>query len=109
MEPYTRRVVEIIQAIPAGRVMTYGQIAAEAGNSRAARQVVRVLHAMSRPHGLPWHRVVNAKGEIAIMDDELRFMQTALLASEGVPVDDKGRIDLASYRHMPGCGDGGPG
>jgi methylated-DNA-protein-cysteine methyltransferase-like protein len=103
MEPYTQRVIEIIKGIPAGRVMTYGQIAGEAGHPRGARQVVRVLHAMSRAHGLPWHRVVNAKGEIAIMDDELRFTQTALLESEGVPVDDRGRIELASYRYTPDC------
>src|SRR5665647_2769413 len=43
MEPFTERVVEIIKGIPEGKVMTYGQIAALAGNRRGARQEARVL------------------------------------------------------------------
>ena len=39
VQPFTERVIRIIQQIPAGKVMTYGQIARLAGNSRAARQV----------------------------------------------------------------------
>ncbi|TMV48045.1 DNA methyltransferase [Paenibacillus mesophilus] len=101
MEPYTRNVIDIIKGIPVGYVMTYGQIAGLAGSPRGARQVVRILHAMSKAHGLPWHRVLNAKGEIAIMDDELRFMQSMLLRDEGVRVDDNGRVELAAYRYMP--------
>lgn len=65
MTPFTQDVVTIIRAIPAGRVATYGQIARLAGNPRAARQVVRILHSMSQAERLPWHRVVNAKGEIS--------------------------------------------
>lgn len=48
MTPFTENVIEIIRSIPAGKVMTYGQIAALAGSPRAARQVVRVLHSMSK-------------------------------------------------------------
>ena len=98
MNPFTSKVVEIIRNIPEGRVMTYGQIAEMAGSRRAARQVVRILHSLSRAYDLPWHRVVNAKGEIAIKDDEGRFMQTVHLRSEGVEVDDEGRIELEKYR-----------
>ena len=47
MQPFTQRVIELIQAIPPGYVMSYGQVAAAAGNPRGARQVVRILHAMS--------------------------------------------------------------
>nr|WP_202113256.1 MGMT family protein [Paenibacillus sp. MMS18-CY102] len=92
------RVVEIIKGIPAGHVMTYGQIAAWAGSPRAARQVVRLLHSLSMKHGLPWHRVVNAKGEIAIQDVEGRDTQLFLLEQEGV-VCLSGRIDLDKYRY----------
>ncbi len=99
MQPFTQRVIEIISSIPAGYVMTYGQIAAEAGSPRAARQVVRILHAMSDKHNLPWHRVVNARGEIAIQDGEGRYMQEHYLRQEGVAVDELGRIDLERYRH----------
>ena len=103
MEPYTRSVIDIIKGIPEGCVMTYGQIAGIAGSPRGARQVVRILHSMSRAYELPWHRVLNAKGEIAIMDDELRFMQSMLLQNEGVRVDDNGRVELERYRYMPDC------
>lgn len=99
MQPFTKQVIEIIQNIPSGKVMTYGQVAEAAGSRRAARQVVRILHAMSQKYALPWHRVVNAKGEIAIKDDEARFTQIALLEEEGVFVDGQGRIDLEMYRY----------
>ena len=101
MQPFTAQVVEVIKRIPTGRVMTYGQIAGEAGNPRAARQVVRILHSLSGKHELPWHRVVNAKGEIAIPDGEGKYMQALFLQNEGVPVDEQGRIDLERYRYMP--------
>lgn len=79
--------------------MTYGQIAREAGNPRAARQVVRILHSMSQKYNLPWHRVVNAKGEIVIKDDESRFVQRALLEKEGVTVNNNGYISVEKYRY----------
>ncbi|MFD0695210.1 MGMT family protein [Paenibacillus sp. GCM10027628] len=101
MNPYTQRVVEIIKSIPEGYVMTYGQIAELAGSRRAARQVVRILHTLSGIHKLPWHRVVNAQGEIAIKDEESQFKQTLYLSSEGVNLEDDGRIDLGKYRYIP--------
>ena len=52
MNPFTERVIQIIKSIPAGKVMTYGQIAKEAGSPRGARQVVRILHTMSAKHKL---------------------------------------------------------
>ncbi|MBD2870261.1 MGMT family protein [Paenibacillus arenilitoris] len=102
MQPFTKRVIDIIRSIPEGYVMTYGQIAEQAGSRRGARQVVRILHSMSEAHKLPWHRVVNAKGEIAIKDGEGRFMQTLYLNGEGVEVDRDGRVDLAAYRYGGG-------
>ncbi|MCZ8522049.1 MULTISPECIES: MGMT family protein [Paenibacillus] len=102
MNPYTERVIGIIKEIPEGTVMTYGQIAALAGSPRAARQVVRILHSMSRAHRLPWHRVVNAKGEIAMRDEESREKQKLYLESEGVEMGPGDRIDLERYRHEPG-------
>jgi len=98
--PFTKKVIAIIKGIPEGYVMTYGQIAGYAGSTRAARQVVRILHSMSSAHQLPWHRVVNAKGEIAVQDDQSRFEQTLFLTGEGVVVDE-GRIDLERYRYTP--------
>jgi len=104
MQPFTKKVVTIIQNIPKGRVMTYGQIASVAGSPRAARQVVRVLHSMSRKHQLPWHRVVNSKGQIAMQDDASYHEQLLSLESEGIEVGLNGVIDLADYQYHPNEG-----
>jgi len=101
MQPFTERVVEIIKNIPEGKVMTYGQIAREAGSPRAARQVVRALHSMSRKHRLPWHRVVNAKGQIALKDDDSYTEQLFSLESEGIQIGLNGIIDLEKYQYHP--------
>lgn len=101
MKPFTLRVVEIIKSIPEGYVMTYGQIAEAAGSPRGARQVVWILHAMSDSQGLPWHRVVNAKGEIAMADEETRFMQKLYLEQEGVLFDGNNRVKLEICRFVP--------
>ncbi|GIO86642.1 6-O-methylguanine DNA methyltransferase [Paenibacillus faecis] len=101
MQPFTAQVIEIISAIPAGKVMTYGQVAGAAGSPRAARQVVRILHSMSGKHGLPWHRVVNARGEIAIREEEGFFLQKMFLEGEGVEVTEDGLVNLARYQHHP--------
>ncbi|WP_223702398.1 MGMT family protein [Sutcliffiella deserti] len=101
MTPFTEKVINIIQNIPKGQVMTYGQIAGLAGSPRAARQVVRILHSMSRKHQLPWHRVINAKGQIALQDDDAFNEQILLLEMESVEVDHKRTIDLATYQWLP--------
>jgi methylated-DNA-protein-cysteine methyltransferase-like protein len=101
MEAFTLRVIEIIKNIPAGRVMTYGQIAALAGSPRAARQVVRVLHSLSDKYKLPWHRVINSKGHIAIKDYEGHALQKMFLASEGVCIIENEFIDLKKYQFYP--------
>jgi methylated-DNA-protein-cysteine methyltransferase related protein len=96
MTPFTEKVISIINAIPVGRVMTYGQIARLAGSPRAARQVVRILHSMSQNHQLPWHRVINSKGEIGLQDDS---EQKFLLECEGVKVSNAGCISLEKYQY----------
>ncbi len=101
MLPFTEGVIQIIKEIPEGKVMTYGQIAEIAGNPRAARQVARILHTMSKKYNLPWHRVVNAKGHIALKDDEQYNEQLFSLEAEGVEFDTAGRIDLEKYRENP--------
>lgn len=101
MEYFTQRVVEIIKKIPEGKVMTYGQIARLAGSPRGARQVVRILHSMSKKHHLPWHRVINSKGEIGIKDDESSAVQKLSLESEGVVIVNDYLIDLEHYQFHP--------
>ncbi len=94
MNPFTLKVVQIIRSIPPGRVMTYGQIARLAGNPRAARQVARILHSLSRTEQLPWHRVLNAKGEISLEGEE----QQLALEAEGVVFDRAGKLSLSRYQ-----------
>jgi methylated-DNA-protein-cysteine methyltransferase-like protein len=101
MTPYTERVVEIIKAIPRGRVMTYGQVAEMAGSRRGARQVAWILHSLSEACGLPWHRVVSSKGCVAVKDEEARYTQILLLQNEGVEVDEQGRMDLHKTQYFP--------
>lgn len=103
MERFTERVLRIIKEIPPGKVMTYGQIAALAGSPRGARQVVRILHAMSKAHQLPWHRVVNAQGKIGLQD-EAGQLQKMYLESEGVVIPAGRPIDLGRYQHHPVAG-----
>lgn len=105
MNPFTERVIDIIKAIPQGKVMTYGQIAKEAGSPRGARQVVRILHTMSAKHNLPWHRVINIKGEIAIPDEESAYSQRTMLEAEGVYFRFNGLVDLKKSRHVPEIND----
>ncbi len=76
---------------------TYGQIAALAGNPRAARQVVRVLHSSSGKDKLPWHRVVNRQGRIALKPNQGYEMQKGLLEGEGIRFDDGDSIPLDRY------------
>ncbi len=88
-------VFEAVQRIPEGHVATYGQIARLVGGSCGPRQVGWALAALGR-HGsdrpVPWHRVVNAKGM-----SSLGVGQLELLATEGIAIDERGRIDLQRF------------
>jgi methylated-DNA-protein-cysteine methyltransferase related protein len=101
LKSFTERAITIINNIPRGKVMTYGQIAKYAGSPRGARQVVRILHSMSEKFQLPWHRVINSKGEIGFQDKEQFYRQKTFLESEGVILNHKGKIDLQSYQYQP--------
>lgn len=103
VNPFTARVIHIIKAVPPGHVMSYGQVAASAGNPRGARQVSRILHSMSRKHELPWHRIINAQGGISTPEnaEEKGFTQRDLLEQEGVLFNSQNKVDLADYRWFP--------
>ncbi|AKL95138.1 methylated-DNA-(protein)-cysteine S-methyltransferase [Clostridium aceticum] len=101
MTSFTEKVVQIISSIPRGKVMTYGQIAGLSEHPRAARQVVRILHSMSRKYDLPWYRVLNSKGQIGFKDEEGFKEQKRFLELEGIEVGINGRIDLDIYQWHP--------
>jgi methylated-DNA-protein-cysteine methyltransferase-like protein len=93
----SQRIKDIIKKIPRGKVATYGQIAAMAGNPLAARQVVRILHSSSRKEKLPWHRVINSKGRISLQPGFGYEEQRALLTKEGVAFDEKDTVDFERF------------
>jgi len=90
-----------IKSVPRGRVATYGQIARLAGNPRAVRAVVWILHSSSSKHGLPWHRVINSKGTIALRPGTGFEEQVMRLGDEGVRVGKDGEIDLKKFQWKP--------
>jgi methylated-DNA-protein-cysteine methyltransferase-like protein len=90
------RVYEVLARVPAGRVVTYGQIALAIGMPRGARTVGWALRQC--PPGLPWHRVVNARGAISGgCHTDHGALHHALLEDEGIVFDEKDYIDLRAY------------
>ena len=90
-----QRIHAVVRKIPRGRVATYGQIAALAGIPGHARQVGYALHALPTDSTVPWHRVINARGEVSrrkVPGSELS--QRMLLEREGIRFDARGRVDL---------------
>lgn len=83
---FTRRVCEVVRALPAGTVLTYGEVATEAGRPGAARAVGNVL----RRHGgdLPWWRVITATGRL-VPGNETEHARR--LRAEGISVS-SGRV-----------------
>jgi methylated-DNA-protein-cysteine methyltransferase-like protein len=90
-----QRIYAVVRRIPRGRVATYGQVAELAGLPGHARQVGYALHALPDGSAVPWHRVINARGEVSrrsVPGPELS--QRMLLEREGVRFDLRGRVDL---------------
>jgi methylated-DNA-protein-cysteine methyltransferase related protein len=91
------RIYAVVRRIPRGRVATYGQVAELAGLEGRARQVGYALHVA--PSGLPWHRVINARGEIsARKGSDWGELQRHLLEAEGIEFDADDRIDLKKFQ-----------
>jgi alkylated DNA nucleotide flippase Atl1 len=89
--PFARTVLDAVDQIPVGRVMSYSDVAeyVAKGSGRAVGTV------MARYGGeVPWHRVVRSDGSCA---PGVRERQVALLRSEGVPMDGV-RVDMAQAR-----------
>ncbi|TYB31163.1 MAG: MGMT family protein [Candidatus Mcinerneyibacterium aminivorans] len=99
MNEFSECVIKIINSIPEGKVMTYGQIAAMAGNPRAARAVSWILHSGSKKHNLPWHRVINSKGGISIKSRKGYKEQKQRLKEEGISFNKNDKINLEKYQY----------
>ena len=97
---YRERVYQIVRRIPAGRVMTYGQIAEILGEGYTPRTVGYVMHAADET--VPWQRVINAQGacstgRVILPPDK----QQRMLEAEGVVFNARGRCDLPRVQWSP--------
>ena len=92
----------VVRRIPSGWVATYGQVATMAGMPRRARLVGRVLQDLDSTTNVPWHRVVNAKGEVSfsLSRNGGDVLQRRLLEKEGIKFDDRNRLDLERNRWL---------
>lgn len=95
----TRAVHEVVATIPAGRVMTYGQVAELAGLPGGGREVGRIMSRVRPEQKLPCHRVVNKTGALS---PDYAFggqdRQRAMLEAEGVLFTGDGRIDMPLHQ-----------
>lgn len=96
------KIYEVVKLIPYGKVATYGQIADLAGLMGKPRVVGYALHRVTTDSKIPWHRVINAKGEVSrsSLRDGNDDLQELLLKEEGIEFI-KGKLDLGKYRWKP--------
>jgi methylated-DNA-protein-cysteine methyltransferase-like protein len=94
------QVHDVVRKVPAGAVTTYGDVATLLGSPRVARHVGWALSALKDgPTDVPWHRVINARGQISHRGDIWRASEQAQrLMAEGIVFDDNGRCDLKKIR-----------
>jgi len=97
------QIYAVVRRIPRGKVATYGQVADLAGLPGQARLVGYALNALEDDGRFPWHRVINARGEISARWDEPggSVLQRLRLEGEGVLFDDGGRTSLERYGWRP--------
>jgi methylated-DNA-protein-cysteine methyltransferase related protein len=88
------RVEAVVAGLRPGEVVSYGDVAAEAGFPGAARAVGRVMANPMPGSELPWWRVVTSTGRLV---PGLESRQARLLRAEGVPIQD-GRVPVAGRR-----------
>jgi methylated-DNA-protein-cysteine methyltransferase-like protein len=89
-------IYEIVRKIPPGNVTSYGKIATIV--NCGARQVGYAMAATPSGQGIPWHRVINSKGEIsARKEGSGDSNQKRLLIAEGIVFDRHGRVSFDDY------------
>ena len=98
---FSKQAIAIMKSIPAGKVSTYGRIAALAGDNRSARQVSRLLNSCSEKENIPWYRIVNNRGKISLRPGNGYELQKALLEAEGVEFDENDMINFQKFLWQP--------
>lgn len=87
---FKKAVIRIVNDLPQGEWISYGDVALLAGRPRAARAVSGILK--GEKDRLPWHRVVGKGGQVSIKDPELRRKQIERLKNEGHVLSSTGKI-----------------
>ena len=97
------KILAVVRRIPRGRVATYGQVARLARLDKQARLVGYALAALPDATSVPWHRVINARGEISLRrgGDGDTVEQRLRLEREGLRFDAAGRVSLERYGWTP--------
>jgi O-6-methylguanine DNA methyltransferase len=98
---FSRRVLSVVRRIPAGRVATYGDVAALAGRPRAARAVGNIMRTCGSA-GVPCHRVVAAGGRLGGYGGN-EALKSGLLRAEGLAVAGAKIRDFGARRWGPGA------
>lgn len=97
---FAEQIYALVAQIPEGRLMTYGQIAALCGKPRGAWEVGQIAH--FGPTELPWQRVVNKQGGLAVgWPGGGRDAHKALLEAEGIAVSDAYTVDIVNLQWWP--------
>ena len=92
-----RSVWKVVSEIPAGHVLTYGEVARLAGLPKAARRVSQALRRAPRQMELPWHRVINAQGKISFPENSSGWKrQKDRLEGEGI-IFRNGKVNLEQF------------
>ena len=98
---FLQKVELVVSQIPAGKVMTYGQVAQCIGQG-TARLVGMALSSLPKGSSVPWHRVVNIKGGISPRaNPQSSLEQIQRLLDEGIQFNYNQELDLRSYRFKP--------
>lgn len=93
------RVYVLMSELPGDKVTTYGDLAAMAGHPCAARRVGEIAH--GGPDNLPWHRLVNAKGGLAVGFPGGQEVQAQLLTQDGIECEGWRVKDFEARRWRP--------
>ncbi len=98
---FKEKVIAVVNEVPRGRVVSYGQVAAACGSPRAARQVGWMLHTLDGNNVVPWWRVINNAGYISIKGNIMStpLAQKKFLEDEGIEVGEDMKIDIEKFRY----------
>lgn len=93
MKSFQQKALEVVTAIPEGKVLTYGQVAKKAGNEKASRAVGTIM-AKNADKNVPCHRVVRSDGSIGMYNGLRGKDKQVILKREGVQFKENGNVIL---------------